>query len=190
MPYDLSTAKILIVEDMQPMLTLTISLLKMFGFQNIHGAKGVTEGYNLFCQHDHDLVVTDWLMEPYDGLDLIKMIRKDKKSPNVFVPILLMTGYSDQPRVELARDMGVTEFLIKPFSARDMYARIVQIIEKPRQFVDTTDFFGPDRRRRRFFEFNGVDKRGVADKNITDDVFHDKDIEIALRTIKNDVKNI
>lgn len=137
------------------MLSLTTSILSMFGFKNIHGVKSVDEGYKLFCQYKHDLVITDWLMEPYDGLDLIRMIRKDPSSPNQFVPIILMTGYSDQPRVESARDTGVTEFLMKPYSARDMYARIVQIIEKPRQFVDTGEFFGPDRRRRKNFDFMG-----------------------------------
>lgn len=191
MPYDLSQARILIVEDMQPMLTLTTSLLSMFGFKNIHGAKSVEEGFKLFCQYNHDLVVTDWLMEPYDGLDFIKLIRMDEQSPNRFVPVLLMTGYSDQPRVETARDMGVTEFLMKPYSARDMYARIVQIIEKPRQFVDTGEFFGPDRRRRKDFAFFGKDKRGGADKNFNESVFtKNPEMDVFLRDLKEDATKI
>jgi CheY-like chemotaxis protein len=189
--YDLSQVRILIVEDMQPMLALTTSMLGLFGFKNIHGAKSADEGYKLFCQHNHDLVITDWLMEPLDGLDLIKLIRQDQKSPNRFVPILLMTGYSDQPRVEAARDMGTTEFLMKPYSARDMYARIVQIIEKPRQFVDTGEFFGPDRRRRKNFAFFGQDRRGGSDKNFTEAAFKDNpDMEVILRDLKETTKKL
>ncbi|PZQ43476.1 MAG: response regulator [Micavibrio aeruginosavorus] len=186
MSYDLSQVKILIVEDMQPMLTLTTSMLGVFGFRNIHGAKTADEGFHLFRQHKHDLVITDWLMEPKDGLELIAMIRRSEYSPNPYVPIILMTGYSDQPRVETARDQGVTEFLMKPYSARDMYARIVQIIEKPRQFVNTGEFFGPDRRRRKNFQFYGDDRRGAHDK----DTQWPEDIEIELRTLRDDVKKI
>ncbi len=191
MTYDLSQARILIVEDMQPMLTLTTSMLSLFGFANVYGAKSVEEGFRLFCQHNHDIVVTDWLMEPFDGLDLIRMIRHDDASPNRFVPILLMTGYSDQPRVEAARDMGVTEFLVKPYSARDMYARIVQIIEKPRQFVDTGEFFGPDRRRRKNFAFYGRDRRGSADKNFNEATFRENpDMEDILHNLQEDAKKV
>ncbi len=190
MSYDLSQVKILIVEDMQPMLALTTSILNMFGFKNIHGARTVDEGFKLFCHYEHDLVITDWLMEPHDGLELIRRIRKEEISPNKFVPIILMTGYSDQPRVESARDTGVTEFLMKPYSARDMYARIVQIIEKPRQFVETGHFFGPDRRRRKNFEFHGYDKRGASDKNMGDWPEPDEEMQIILRNIKKDAENI
>ena len=189
MPYDLTKVRILIVEDMQPMLQLTISILNMFGFKNVHGAKSVEEGIRLFIQHNHDLIVTDWLMEPHDGLDLIRHVRRDDSSPNKFVPIILMTGYSDQPRVEEARDIGVTEFLMKPYSARDMYARIVQIIERPRQFVETEEFFGPDRRRHKNFRFYGDDRRGNSDKNMGEwpgDT--NPDIELMLRELKDDAE--
>lgn len=190
MSYDLSQVKILVVEDMQPMLALTTSLLGMFGFKNIHGAKSAEEGYFLFRQHKHDLVITDWLMEPMDGIDLINMIRKNDDSPDPFVPVILMTGYSDQPRVELARDSGVTEFLMKPYSARDMYARVVQIIEKPRQFVDTGEFFGPDRRRRKNFSFTGMNRRGTADKNAGDWQDDSEEIDLVLRDLQEETKKL
>lgn len=191
MSYDLSQVRILIVEDMQPMLSLTISILNMFGFKNVHGAKSADEGLNLFIEYNHDLIITDWLMEPKDGLELIRQVRRSELSPNKFVPVILMTGYSDQPRVEIARDEGVTEFLMKPYSARDMYARIVQIIEKPRQFVDTGEFFGPDRRRRKNFDFNGQERRGSSDKNAGDwspDI--DQEIEVELRNLKDEATKL
>jgi len=49
---------------------------------------------------------------------------------------------------------------VKPFSSRDLYARVVQIIEKPRQFVDVGEFFGPDRRRKIDKEYKGPRRRG------------------------------
>jgi two-component system, chemotaxis family, chemotaxis protein CheY len=190
MPYDLTQVKILIVEDLQPMLQLTTSLITMFGFKTVHGAKSVDEGYRLFCQNNHDLIITDWLMEPYDGIELIKRIRRNDDSPNKFVPVILMTGYSDQPRVETARDTGVTEFLMKPYTARDLYARIVQIIEKPRQFVDTGEFFGPDRRRRKNFEFFGENRREDSKADFSSAAAHDPEMEVILKELKEDAKKI
>jgi two-component system chemotaxis response regulator CheY len=190
MSYDFAEVKILIVEDMQPMLHLSRTLLGLMGLKNIQGAKNAEDGFRMFCHANHDLIITDWLMEPYDGLDFIKMVRRDDRSPNKFVPVIMMTGYSDRQRVESARDMGVTEFLMKPFSAKDMYARIVQIIEKPRQFVDTGEFFGPDRRRRKNFDFHGENRRGNSDKNIGAFGEPNPEIDLMLRDLQDETKRI
>lgn len=134
---------------MKPMLSLTTSILKLFGFTEIYQAQNGEDGFKKFCQHNTDIILTDWLMEPCDGLEMTRLVRNESSSPNRFVPIVMMTGYSHRMRVESARDIGVTEFLVKPFRARDLYARIEQLVEKPRRFVDTGEFFGPDRRRRK-----------------------------------------
>lgn len=159
MVYEFKKASVLIVDDMQPMLALTSSLLKIFGFTNIYTANNAENGFEQFCEHSPDLVITDWLMEPFDGTELIRRIRTEAKSPNPFVPIIMMTGYSHKIRVEHARDSGVTEFLVKPFRAKDLYARIEQLIEKPRRFVDARNFFGPDRRRKRAGDYVGPFRR-------------------------------
>lgn len=163
MTYNLNEVKILLVEDMPPMLALTKSILKIFGFKDIEVASDGQEAFRIFQQHKSDLIITDWLMEPVGGLELLKKVRKSPNSPNPCVPIIFMTGFADMDRVESARDGGVTEFLIKPFTAKDMYSRIVQVIEKPRQFVNTGEFFGPDRRRRKKLEYYGPKKR-TSDK--------------------------
>lgn len=160
MTYKLETVKILLVEDMQPMLILTRSVLDIFGFKNILVAKSGEEAYEIFQRENPDLVITDWIMGPMGGLELIEKIRKDPESKDPYVPIILMTGYSNRVRVESARDEGITEFLAKPYTSKDLYNRIVQIIEKPRQFVKHRDFFGPDRRRRSDSDFEGQKKRG------------------------------
>lgn len=159
MAYDFKSARVLIVDDMQPMLSLVLSILKVFGFKDVHIAHDAEEGFRAFCQLNPDIVITDWLMEPYDGVELIRKIRKDPQSPNRFVPVILMSGYSHRARVEKARDGGVTEFLVKPFSAKDLYKRIEQLIEKPRKFVEADNFFGPDRRRRAGDDYGGPLRR-------------------------------
>lgn len=165
MAYKLGTVTILLVEDMQPMRILIQSVLDIMGFKNIIIAKNGEDGFSEFCKNKPDLVITDWMMDPMSGLDLIEKIRNDQSSPDPFVPIILMTGYSNQIRVETARDSGMTEFLAKPFKARDLYTRIVQIIEKPRQFVKNDHFFGPDRRRRKDEDYSGPIRRDLDKEN-------------------------
>jgi two-component system chemotaxis response regulator CheY len=186
MSYRLNDVKILVVEDMQPMLALTKSILNIFGFNKVYTAAGGDSGYEMFQSEKPDLVITDWLMEPVSGLELIRKIRKSPDSHNPFVPIILMTGFSDRARVELARDDGVTEFLVKPFSAKDIYSRIVQIVEKPRQFVNASDFFGPDRRRRIINEYPGPHRR--AEDDGTESAANPEDI--ILRDLQDTIKNV
>lgn len=148
MSYKFYNISVLIVEDNEPMLEITKSLLTTFGIGTVHGAKNGNSGFELFKKTNPDIVIADWMMKPVDGISLTMRIRNDPGSPNKFVPIILMTGFSEKRRVIQARDAGVTEFLVKPFNAQQLYKRIVQIIERPRQFVRASDFFGPDRRRK------------------------------------------
>lgn len=183
MVYKLSDIRILLVEDMQPMLNLTKSILNLFGFKYVYTAHNGEEAFKVFQEQQPDVVITDWLMEPVSGPELIEKIRRDPKSHNPYIPIILMTGYSDKPRVEMARDKGVTEFLSKPFSARDLYSRIVQIIEKPRPFVNAGDFFGPDRRRKHAEDFKGPTRRDADEDNA-------KVSDFALRDLRETVKKL
>lgn len=149
MTYQLQKISVLVVEDNQPMLDITKSLLVTFGVGQVIGAQNGENGFNRFLEYNNDLIIADWMMRPMDGISFTRKVRNDPQSPNPYVPVILMTGFSEKRRVLQARDAGVTEFLVKPFNARDLYKRLVQVIERPRQFVRAPDFFGPDRRRKK-----------------------------------------
>lgn len=159
MTYQMHKVSVLVVEDNLPMLEITKSLLLTFGVGHVITAQNGEIGFKRFCELNPDMVIADWMMKPVDGISLTRVIRNDPKSPNPYVPIILMTGFSEKRRVFQARDAGVTEFLVKPFNARDLYKRLVQVIERPRQFVKATDFFGPDRRRRSGGPYDGPMRR-------------------------------
>ena len=131
------------------MLQLVRSVLETLGVEKVYDANDGQSGYVSFQRNKPDIVITDWHMEPMSGLDFVNKIRNDKNSHNKMVPIMMMTGFSAIPRVERARDVGVTEFLVKPFSANDLARRLAHVINKPRDFVETADYFGPDRRRKK-----------------------------------------
>ncbi len=160
MAYEFENITVLIVEDNQPMLDLAKSIMLTFGVTNVHTARDGGEGFKKFCTYNPDIVIADWMMKPMDGISLARRIRNDPGSPNQFVPFILMTGFSEKRRVVQARDAGITEFLVKPFNARDLYKRLSQLIEKPRQFVRSEDFFGPDRRRKKSPGYAGPMRRG------------------------------
>ncbi|MCK5374826.1 MAG: response regulator [Alphaproteobacteria bacterium] len=186
MTYNLRDVKILLVEDNKGMLDLIKTVLQSFGVGSVITALDGKNGFDEFCKSNPDLVITDWLMTPCDGLELASKIRTDPASPNRFVPIILMTGFSEKRRVINARDEGITEFLVKPFNTRDLYRRLYKIIEAPRQFIESETFFGPDRRRRRADEYKGSLKRDSDDvkegqsgktSNIEDIVILPDDVE-------------
>ena len=163
MAYDFSTVKVLIVEDSQPMSQITCALLKGLGITHLEIATNSDIAFRKFQAEKHDLILMDWLLKPLNGIQLAEKIRQDNDSPNPYVPIVIMTGFSEKTRVEKARDKGVTEFLVKPFTANDLYRRIDHIITKPRQFVRAPEFFGPDRRRK-FLDEDDTPKRRDSDK--------------------------
>ena len=113
---------------------------------------------------DPDLVITDWNMPPTSGLDFVKRLRLDEHSPNPYVPIIMLTGYTELYRVKQARDAGVTSFLAKPVSAQSLYKRMVSIVDDQRPFVRNSKYFGPDRRGHRDVDYGGQNRRAAAAK--------------------------
>jgi len=165
MAFQFNKLSVLVVEDTLPMLKLVSSVLETLGVGKVYTAEEGGEGFNVFCTQNPDIVITDWHMQPTNGIDMVRKIRNDKSSPNKTVPIVIMTGYSALPRVAKARDTGATEFLVKPFSASDLARRIAYVINKPRDFIEMSDYFGPDRRRRKSADYKGPHRRN-SDLNI------------------------
>ena len=159
MSYQFKNITVLVVESSHAMFSLTKDVLKTFGVNQVYSALNFDDAFNTFCRVGPDLVISDWLEDPDNGLELTKKIRTDPDSPNPFTPVILMTGYSQKKRVFMARDSGITEFLVKPFTAKALYQRIEQLVEHPRSFIKADGYFGPDRRRKREGDYAGPDRR-------------------------------
>lgn len=161
--YDLSNLKVLMVDDNQHMRMLVRSILGAFGLKQVEDSDNAGAAFDKFIQFSPDIVITDLHMEPKSGLDLVRRIRTADDSPNPYVPIIVLSGYSEAVRVAEARDAGANEFLTKPISALSIYRRIQSVIENPRSFVRTGGYFGPDRRRHDRGPPKGQEERRVAD---------------------------
>ena len=85
-------------------------------------------------------------MKPMNGTELVQKIRSGQNGVSAFTPVIMVSGYSDLTNIIEARDAGINKLLAKPVSAKLVYLRICSIIEPPRDFVDSDDFHGPERR--------------------------------------------
>ena len=162
MAFDFKKLTVLVVEDTAPMRKLMTSVLETLGVGRVFTADNGERGFEVFRRENPDIVIADWHMTPMSGIELTHEIRTNMMSPNRMAPIVLVTGYSALNRVSEARDVGVTEFLVKPFSANDLAKRLAYVINKPRDYIDCKTYFGPDRRRRSTPDYRGP-KRRVED---------------------------
>jgi two-component system chemotaxis response regulator CheY len=145
----LLSISILLVDDSIHMRRLYRTLLSAFGVDKMFEAGDGAEGIDILCQKNPDLVITDWMMAPMDGLQFTRAVRHSPSVPNRYVPILMVSGSAEAHRVLAARDAGVTEFLAKPVTPANLFRRLASIIDNPRPFVRGDQYFGPDRRRSR-----------------------------------------
>jgi two-component system chemotaxis response regulator CheY len=162
---DFNRLRFLVIDDNAHMRRILRTLLHSFGTREVYEAEDGASGLEAFMHFIPDIVIADWAMPIFDGLELTQMIRQPGANPNPYVPIIMLTGHSEKKRVVSARDAGVTEFLAKPISAKALYQRIMNIVVNPRPFIKTRTYFGPDRRRNVNLNYVGVERRkgGKAD---------------------------
>lgn len=160
---DFHRLKFLVIDDNAHMRRIVRQLLHGFGSREILDAEDGAAGLEVFAAQKPDIVITDWAMPVYDGIEFTKAIRNSDSPVTRFVPIIMLSGHSEKRRVVEARDAGVTEFLTKPVSAKSLYERILSVVLAPRPFIKTKDYFGPDRRRTVNAKYAGPERRkGIA----------------------------
>jgi CheY-like chemotaxis protein len=162
---DFNRLRFLVIDDNAHMRRILRTLLHGFGARDVYEAEDGAAGLEAFTHYQPDIVLTDWAMPIFDGLELAQMIRQPGANANPYVPIIMLTGHSEKKRVTGARDAGVTEFMAKPISAKSLYQRILNVVANQRPFIKTKTYFGPDRRRNVNPSYVGPERRkgGKAD---------------------------
>jgi len=144
----LANLSILIIDDSQYLRRLLVTMLHGMGAKNVSVAESARDGLKVLEKKQVDIVLVDWMMNGMSGLGFIKALRQSPHEDMKYMPIIMMTGHTEKENIEVARDVGVTEFLAKPFTARALFMRLEALVERPRPFIKTRTYFGPDRRRR------------------------------------------
>src|SRR6266436_2558126 len=151
--------RFLVVDDNPHMRRILRALLLGFGSREVHEAEDGAGGLEAFNKFTPDIVIIDWAMPSFDGLEFARMIRQPDTNASPFTPIIMLTGHSERRRVMAARDAGVTEFMVKPISVGALHQRIFTIVAYPRRFIRTKTYFGPDRRRNSGQSYTGPERR-------------------------------
>ena len=147
MTQGLGALRILVVDDNEQMRTIIGTVLAAAGVGRLFYAPDGRHALDLIRHEPVDVAYVDYEMPVMNGLDFISRVRMLPGEMR-YLPIIMLTGHSDLPRLNGARDRGVTEFLTKPVTARTILTRLGAVIFHPRPFVVAPHFFGPERRRR------------------------------------------
>lgn len=94
----------------------------------------------------------------FDGENLARRIRRSQMECRR-VPLIMVTGEATATNIKGARDSGIHEFMVKPFTTGDLVRRVVNVATKPRPWVEAVGYVGPDRRRFNSGEYKGPRKR-------------------------------
>lgn len=158
---DFSTVNFLVVDKNPLSAELVRDILVMLGTQIIRIARTTDRALQFLRSEDIDVIITEYLTEPENGIEFVDRLRNGIDSPDRQIPIIMLTANSEPAIVAAARDAGVSEFLTKPFNVEGLYRRLVSVIARPRSYVNAEDYFGPDRRRRQS-PYDGPDRRSSS----------------------------
>ena len=121
MSVDLSMP-ILVVDDYNTMVRIIRNLLKQLGFEHIDDASDGSAALAKMRSRKYGLVISDWNMEPMTGYALLQEVRAD---PDLFTtPFIMVTAESKTENVIAAKKAGVNNYIVKPFNAQTLKAKI------------------------------------------------------------------
>ncbi|MDE2486536.1 MAG: response regulator [Alphaproteobacteria bacterium] len=174
-PGDLSGLKVLVADDHATTARLISDLLRAAGVGHVEIAIDGLRAREMLRAWDPHILFTDWNMPMMDGLELTRSIRraavaKDPMIPNPQIPVIMLTAMRSAREVENARRAGVNEFVIKPFTPASVLSRVQLVLSKPRPFIISDKYVGPDRRRRAEISYSGPMRRAVDPEEVMDAV--------------------
>lgn len=120
--------KILVVDDFATMRKVVKNLLKQAGFENVVEAEDGVVALRLLKSQKIDFIVSDWNMPNMTGLELLKAVRADQELAGT--PFLMVTAEALQDNVVAAVKAGVSNYIVKPFTAEVLNEKIMKIMEK------------------------------------------------------------
>jgi two-component system chemotaxis response regulator CheY len=123
-----SKMKILVVDDFPTMRRIVKNLLKQLGFDNIEEAEDGAQAYTKLKSGGFKFIVSDWNMPNMDGCEFLKKVRSDAELKET--PFLMVTAEAEKHKVVEAIKAGVSNYVVKPFTAEILKEKMDRIFEK------------------------------------------------------------
>tara|TARA_R110000787_G_scaffold19614_7_gene58662 strand:+ start:81 stop:467 length:387 start_codon:yes stop_codon:yes gene_type:complete len=120
------TMPILIVDDYKTMLRIIRNLLKQLGFENVEEATDGSAALQKLRESKFGLVISDWNMEPMTGIQLLREVRADENMKKL--PFIMVTAESKTENVVIAKEAGVSNYIVKPFNAATLKSKLVGVL--------------------------------------------------------------
>ena len=117
---------ILVVDDQQSIRDLTRHCLKQIGVNQVSVAKSGEQALEVLGKTKFDLIISDWNMDGISGLELLTKIRGNPVIKSL--PFIMATGQKDKAQVIAAKEAGVNNYVVKPFSAADLKKRVEAVL--------------------------------------------------------------
>ena len=120
--------RILVVDDFATMRKVIKNLLRQIGYQNVTEAEDGVVALKELRSQKIDFVISDWNMPNMTGIELLRAVRADSELSSL--PFLMVTAESLKENVVEAVKAGVSNYIVKPFTAEILNEKIEKIIEK------------------------------------------------------------
>ncbi|MBY0432316.1 MAG: response regulator [Rhodospirillales bacterium] len=128
-------ARVVLADGNRGMRRSVRGLLAELGVGDVIEVSDGAEAWERLRQVTPDLIVTELAMAPLNGLDLVRLVRGTPGSMVRYVPILMVSAYTQTSMVERARDAGIDAFIAKPFPRGLFLARVARLLEARRIMV-------------------------------------------------------
>ncbi len=119
--------KILIAEDSATVRRVVAARLAADGYQVIEAVDG-EDALQLARRELPDLLVLDKVMPKFDGFEVVRALREDPRTRAI--PIVMLTERASEPDVLTGLGLGVDEYMGKPFSPRELSARVQRVLAR------------------------------------------------------------
>ncbi|MDN3018414.1 response regulator transcription factor [Paenibacillus sp. BSR1-1] len=131
--------KILVVDDEQSIVTLLQYNLEQAGFEVITAMDG-EKGKQLAEIESPDIIVLDLMLPKMDGMEVCKQLRQEK----IMTPILMLTAKDDELDKIIGLELGADDYMVKPFSPREVIARVKAILRRTQVQQETSEESGKE----------------------------------------------
>lgn len=121
----LKDMRVFIVDDYTTMLRILRNLLRQLDINSVEEATNGDTAYHMLQKLPPDLIISDWNMVPVTGLDLLKKVRSDARLKHI--PFIMVTAESKTENVIAAKQAGVSNYIVKPFNAETLRAKIASV---------------------------------------------------------------
>jgi CheY-like chemotaxis protein len=157
---NLAGVQALVVDSDKFGVGILVQMLHGFGMGGVKVAETGQEARREIENKDYELCITEARLPDMPGAELVRWIRR-LPTQKRFLPMLVLTGYSDFGNVTAIRDAGANLVMKKPASPQGLFDRLAWVSRPPRDFIECDSYVGPDRRFKFIGPPGGVPRRAT-----------------------------